>query len=63
MSKFTDFFSPKIRFTLGTHGWVELKISGCRCHFRAFQLELDTLDTKNFGIGLVGTKLQPCEVG
>ena len=44
-------------------GWVELKISGCRCHFWTFQLELDTLGTKNFGIGSVGTTLQPCEVG
>ena len=44
-------------------GWVKLKTSGCRCHFRAFQLELDTLDTKNFGIGSVVTKLQLFKVG
>ena len=31
-------------------GCVEHKISGYRCHFRAFQLELDTIDTKNFEI-------------
>ena len=42
-------------------GWVELKISGCRYHFRAFQLELDNLDTKNFEIGSVDTKLQLCK--
>ena len=40
-------------------GWVELKGSGCRCDFRTNQLELDILDTKNFGIGSVGAKLQP----
>ena len=44
-------------------GSVELKISGCRYHFRAFQLELDTLGTKNFGIGPVVKKLQLFEVG
>ena len=27
------------------NGWVELKISGYRCNFRAFQLELDNLGT------------------
>ena len=43
-------------------GSVELKISGCRYHFRAFQLELDTLGTKNFEIGSVVTKLQLFEV-
>ena len=42
---------------------VELKISGCRCHFRVFQIELDTLGTKNFGIGSVVEKLQLFEVG
>ena len=44
-------------------GWVELKISGCRYHFRTFQLELDTLGTKNFEIGTVVKKLQMFEVG
>ena len=44
-------------------GWVEIKISGCRCHFRAFQLELDILGTKNIEIGSVGTKLQLFKVG
>ena len=44
-------------------GWVELKVSGCRCYFWAFQVELDPIDTKNFEIGSVGTKLQPCNVG
>ena len=44
-------------------GWVELKISGCRCHFRTFQLELDILGTKNFEIGSVVKKLQLFEVG
>ena len=52
----------KIRFTFGTRWVVGLKISGDRCHFGAFQLELDTLDTKNVEIGSVGTKLQPLEV-
>ena len=42
---------------------VERKISGCRCHFRTFQLELDNLGTKNFGIGSVVEKLQPFEFG
>ena len=44
-------------------GWVGLNISGCRRHFRAFQLELDILGTKNFGVGSVVTKLQPLEIG
>ena len=43
-------------------GWVELKTSGCRCHFRTFQLELDILDTMNIEIGSVVTKLQLLEV-
>ena len=43
-------------------GWVERKISGCRYHFRTFQLELDNLGTKNFEIGSVVKKLQPFEV-
>ena len=44
-------------------GWVEIKISDCRCHFRTFQLELDNLGTKNFEIGSVVKKLQLFEVG
>ena len=44
-------------------GWVGLKRSSDRCHFWTFELELDTLDVKNIGIGSVGTKLQLCEVG
>ena len=44
-------------------GWVGLEIFGCRCDFRAFQLELDILGTKNIEIGSVGTKLQLYEVG
>ena len=33
------------------HDWrIELKISGYTSHFRAFQLELDNLGTKNFEI-------------
>ena len=43
--------------------WVERKSSGYRCHFRAFQLELDNLGTKNFEIGSVVKKLQPFGVG
>ena len=44
-------------------GWVGLKSFGYRCHFRAFQLELDTLDTQNIGNGPVVEELQPLEVG
>ena len=45
------------------NGWVGLKSFGYRCHFRAFQLELDTLDTQNIGNGPVVEELQPLEVG
>ena len=44
-------------------GWVELKISTCRCHFRAFQVELDILGIMYFVIGSVVEKLQAFEVG
>ena len=44
-------------------GWVGLKSSGCRCHFWAFQLELDIVGTKNFEIGSVVKKLQLFEDG
>ena len=44
-------------------GWVGPKSSGCRCHFRAFQLKLFILDIQNFGNGPVVKKLQPLEVG
>ena len=44
-------------------GWVELKISTCRCYFRAFQVELDILGIMNFVIGSVVEKLQAFEVG
>ena len=44
-------------------GWVGLKSFGYRCHFRAFQLELATLDTQNIGNGPVVEELQPFEVG
>ena len=43
-------------------GWVGLKSSGYRCHFRAFQLELDIISTKNFENGSVVQKLQLFEV-
>ena len=43
--------------------WAELKISGGRCYFRAFQIELNTLGIKDFEIGSVVEMLQPCEVG
>ena len=58
-------FEIFLKFTsrLLPDGWVELKISGCRCHFRAFQLELDNLGTKQFEIGSVVKKLQLFEVG
>ena len=44
-------------------GWVGRNSFGKRYHFWAFQLELDILGTKNFGIGPVIKKLQPFEVG
>ena len=56
-------FPLKVASRLLPNGWIQLKISGCRCHFRAFQLELDNLGTKNFEIGSVVEKLQPFEVG
>ena len=43
-------------------GWVELKSFGYRCYFRAFQVQLDILDTKNIGNGPVVAKLQLFEV-
>ena len=52
----------KLTSRLVSDGWVEQKIPGYRYHFQEFQLELDTLGTKNFGIGSVGAKLHPCEV-
>ena len=36
---------------------VERKISGYRCHFFTFQLELDNLGTKNFEISSVVKKI------
>ena len=44
-------------------GWVGPKSSGCRCHFRAFQLKLFILDIQNFGNGPVVKKLQLFENG
>ena len=44
-------------------GWVGLKSSGYRCHFRAFQLKLFILDTQNIGNGPVVEELQPLAVG
>ena len=44
-------------------GSIELEISGCRYHFRSFQLKLHNLGTKNFLIGSVGKKLQLFELG
>ena len=55
--------SLKLASRLLSDGWVGLNTSCCRCHFRAFQLELDNLGTKNFEIGSVVKKLQPFEVG
>ena len=55
-------FFVKVATRLVPEGWVEHKISGYRCHFRAFQFELDNLGTKNFEIGSVIKKLQPFEV-
>ena len=49
---------PEIHYAFATR-WV----GTCRCHFRAFQLELDTLGTKNFEIATVVKKLQMFEVG
>ena len=39
-------------------GWAGPKSSGCRCHFRGFQLKLFILDIQNFGNGPVVKKLQ-----
>ena len=50
--------SPKSASRLLPDGLVEIKITGCRCYFWAFQLELDILGTKNIGIGSVDAKLQ-----
>ena len=54
---------PKSASRLVPDGWVEIKISGCRCHFRTIQLELDILDTKNIGNGPVVKELQPLKDG
>ena len=48
----------KLTSRLVSDGWVEQKIPGYRYHFQVFQLELDTLGTKNFGIGPVVKELQ-----
>ena len=53
----------KVASRLVPDGCEELTISGCGYHFRTFQLELDNLDTKNFGNGSVVKKLQLLEVG
>ena len=45
--------SLKVASGLVPDRWVERKSSGYRCHFRAFQLELDNLGTKDFEIGSV----------
>ena len=42
---------------------VKLEISGCKGHFRVFQIELDNLGAKNFQIGSVDKKLQLFGVG
>ena len=44
-------------------GWVGPTSFDNRCYFRTFQLELDILDTKNFGIGPVVKELQLFAVG
>ena len=49
---------PKDPGRLVPDGWVGPKGSGCRCHFRAFQLKLFILDIQNFGNGPVVKKLQ-----
>ena len=36
----------------------EMEVHNCRCHFRAFQLELAILGTENIGNGPVVAKLQ-----
>ena len=41
----------------------EMEVHNCRCHFRAFQLELAILGTENIGNGPVVAKLQPFQVG
>ena len=49
---------PKTTKRLVPDGWVGPKSSGCRCHFRGFQLKLFILDIQNFGNGPVVKKLQ-----
>ena len=56
-------FLLKLASRLVSGGWVELKIYDCKCHYRAFQLKLDILGTKNFETGSVVKKLQIFEVG
>ena len=57
--------SPKSASRLLPDGWVGPTSFDNRFHFRAFQLELDTLTLglKNFGIRPVVKKLQLFEVG
>ena len=54
----TRLIFQKITRRLTDYGVSKIKMTNCGCHFRGFQLELDTLDTKNFEIGSVVTKLQ-----
>ena len=52
-------FPLKVASRLVPDAWLESEISGCMCHFRTFQLELDNVGNKKFKIGSVVKKLQP----
>ena len=54
---------PKSASRLVGDGWVGPTGFGYRCHFRTNQLELDILDTQNFGNGPVVEELRLFEVG
>ena len=51
------------RFTFALGEGVDLIRGGYRCHFWAFQLELNRLGSKNFAIGSVVAKLQSIVFG
>ena len=56
-------FLLKIASRLPSGEGVDLIRGGYRCHFWAFQLELNRLGSKNFAIGSVVAKLQSIVFG
>ena len=56
-------FLLKIASRLPSGEGVDLIRGGYRCHFGAFQLELNRLGSKNFAIGSVVAKLQSIVFG